>query len=355
MCTLVHKRENIFMKIFTNTINKTLLTFCAFIISFVFATAVPIPAKFFVNTFTADVGQTVEFELKIEGTEAAPVYTVISNLEYDKSLLKFNSATAQTGWIPVSPDDVTDTANGVIKRTAGYPAGLKQLSSIYKYSFTALAPGDAKVNIVGSSAYDANNTDLGLQNKSITVKIGGKKEVVEEVPEPVKTVVAEEKKDTPKKPQTIALEFAGQIGFVLNKDYSFVLKHNLKVPQETIGSTTIALLDSANNTVWTEVKDFTVNDSSEMLVTIPANRVQAGNYVLQIDTKHDNQKTATKLTKEVGAVEPEEKLVTNEVKVPFIPMYAYGVGAGLFLLWLITFIVLKYKTSKAFKKFLKNF
>jgi len=355
VCKLLYKREKHIMKIFTNLINKTLLTFCAFIISFVFATAVPIPAKFFVNTFTADVGQTVEFELKIEGTEAAPVYTVISNLDYDKSLLKFNSATAQTGWIPVSPDDVTDTANGVIKRTAGYPAGLKQLSSIYKYSFTAIAPGDAKVNIVGSSAYDANNTDLGLQNKTITVKIGGKKEVVEETVEPVKPVVAEVKKDTPKKPQTIALEFAGQIGFALNKDYSFILKHNLKVPQETIGSTTIALVDSAGNNVWTEVKDFNVNDSSEMLVTVPANTVQAGNYVLQVDTKHDNQKTATKLTKEVGAVEPEEKIVTNEVKVPFIPMYVYGIGAVLFLLWLITFIILKSKTSKRFKKFLKNF
>lgn len=338
------------MKIFTNLINKTLLTFCAFIISFVFATAVPVPAKFFVNTFNAEVGQTVEFELKVEGTEAAPVYTVISNLEYDKTLLKFNSATAQTGWIPVSPDDVTDTANGVIKRTAGYPAGLKQLASIYKYSFTAMAPGDAKVNIVGSSAYDANNTDLGLQNKSITVKIGGKEEV-----EPVKEVVTEVKKDTPKKPQTITLEFVGMTGFVENKDYTFVLKHNLKVPQDTVGSTTISLVDSANNTVWSEVKEFAMTDSTEMLVTIPANKAQAGNYTLQAETKHDNQKTATKLSKDVGAVSPEEKIVNNEVKVPFIPLYVYGVGVGLFLLWLITFIILKYKTSKGFKKFLKNF
>jgi hypothetical protein len=159
------------MKTQINFINKFLLTICAFIISFVFATAVPVPAKFFVNTFNAEVGDTVEFELKIEGTEAVPVYTIISNLEYDKNLLSFKGANTQSGWIPVPPDDITDTANGQIKRTAGYPSGLKQLASVYKFTFTAIAPGDAKVNVVGSSAYDASNNDLGLQNKSITVKI----------------------------------------------------------------------------------------------------------------------------------------------------------------------------------------
>lgn len=336
------------MIFFTNIINRTLLTFCAFVVTFIFATAAPVPAKFFVSTFNAEVGQTIEFELKIEGTESAPVYTVISNLEYDKNLLSFKGASAQTGWIGVSPDDITDTTNGVVRRTAGYPAGLKQLGSIYKYTFTALAPGDAKVNIIGSSAYDANNTDLGLQNKSITVKIGGE-QPKEEVVETIKPVVA---KEATKKPQTIALEFAGIIGLDVSKDYSFVLKNNLKVAQETIGSSTIAINNAAGDTVWTETKDFTIGDSSEMLITVPANTLQPGNYILNVDTKHDNQKTATKLSKEIGAVPATEKIVTQEVPKPFTPIYVYIVGGAMFLWYLLTLV---YYKSKKFKKFLKNF
>jgi hypothetical protein len=331
--------------------NKLLLL-PVFIFSFLYATAIPVPAKFFVNSFNAEVGQTVEFELKVEGTDATPVYTVITNLEYDKNLLSFKGATTQAGWIPVSPDDVTDTANGVIKRTGGYPAGLKQLGSIYKYTFTALAPGDAKVSIVGSSAYDANNTDLGLQNKSITVKIGGKEK--EEVVAEPKTVVAEVKKEVAVKkvPQTINLEFAGQIGLAINKDYTFVLKHNLKVAQETIGSTTISISDVSGNVAWKDVKDFTTPDSAEMLITVPANTLQPGNYTLIVDTKHDNQKTATKLSKDIGAVEATEKIVTQEVMKPYIPVYVYAIGAAMFLWYLLT---LAYYKSKKFKKFLKNF
>ena len=341
------------MKTYLNFINKTLLTTCAFIISFMFATAVPVPAKFFVNSFVADVGQTVEFELKVEGTDTAPVYTVISNLDYNKDLLTFKSANTQSGWIAVSPDDVTDTANGVIKRTAGYPAGLKQLASIYKFSFVAKAPGDAVVNIAGGSAYDANNTDLGLQNKSITVKIGGVKEVTPEVTSaPTKEVAKVEAK---KVPQTVDLKFVGQSGFATNKDYTFVLQHNLKVAQETFGSTTLALVDTNNNSIWSEVKDFTLSDSGEILFTIPANTIPAGNYVLNVGStydNHDNKKSPTILTKELGAVDGTKEIVKEEVKVPFIPMYVYIVAGAIFLLWLITLVYIK---SKKFRKFLKNF
>lgn len=353
MCKLISKRDKYLMKIFINTINKTLLTFCAFIISFVFATAIPVPAKFFVNTFEADVGQTVEFELKVEGSESVPVYTVITNLEYDKNLLTYKGTTVQSGWVTVPPDDVTDTANGVIKRTAGYPAGLKQIASVYKYTFVAKAPGDAKVNVLGSSAYDANNNDLGLQNKTITVKIGGKKEV-EPVVEPVKTTTLEPSKvvAVAKKPQTLTTEFAGQIGFDVTRDYTFVLKHNLKVTQETIGSSTISALDATGNKVWSQVKDFTFTDSSEMLATIPANTLQPGNYTLTVDTVHDNQKTPVTLSKEIGGVPATEKIVTKEVPKPFIPLYMYFVTGFMFLLWLLTFI---YQKSKKFRKFLKNF
>ena len=199
-----------------NIIVATILTFTLALGS-VFAD--PLPAKFYASTFDASVGQPVEFELKVNPSAAQPVYTVISNLEYDHNLLTFKSASYQPGWIPVTPDEVTDTANGVIKRTAGYPSGATALTSIIKYEFVAAAPGKAVVNITGGSAYDANSNDMGLQNKSITVNIGGS------APAPDTTTPAPAAN---KVTQVITLTFNGDTGMAADKEYNFTIDHKLK-------------------------------------------------------------------------------------------------------------------------------
>jgi hypothetical protein len=89
-----------------------------------------------------------------------------------------------------------------------------------------------------------------------------------------------------------------------------------------------------------------------MLVTVPAKTLQPGNYVLNVETKHDNQKSTTKLSKELGVVEATERIVTQEVPTPFIPIWGYAVLGGLFLWYLLTLVYFK---SKKFRKFLKNF
>lgn len=340
---------------FINQFNRTLLIITAFIFTFLFATAAPVPAKFFVSTLTADVGQTIEFDLRIEGTDSVPVYTVISSLEYDKNLLTFRGASYQPGWIPVTPDEVTDTTNGLIKRTAGYPVGLKQTASLVKYTFVARAPGDAVVNVKGGSAYDANSTDLGLQNKSITVKIGGKKEEAREevvAPTTTKSVVKEVAKEVKKAPQTVSLEMVGNTGYVSSKDYTFVVRHNLKVNQETLGTTTLTVLNSSGGEVMKEDKTFAISENSELLFTIPANSLQPGNYTFNLSTIHDNQKDPSTVSKDVGVVEMFEKVVIQEVEVPFIPLYVWAIiGFLVFLILLMTI----YSKSKKFRKFLKNF
>lgn len=312
---------------------------------FTFTFAAPLAAKFYASTFDAKVGQTVEFELKVDPTADKPVYTVVTNLEYDKSLLTFKSASYQGGWIPVTPDEVTDTANGVIKRTAGYPSGIKTTASIVKYVFEAKAPGKAVVNIIGGSAYDAESNDMGLQNKSITVNIGGTA-----VPEESKTpeVVKEEKKVT----QTITLEIVGDTGVPQNKPYNFTVNQKLKVNQETTGTTSMSMYDINGQEVLKQDKAFTTSTDNSLDFSIPENSLVPGNYSLVITTKHDNQKTATRLTKDIGVVASTEKIVNSTTEVPFIPVYIWIIIA---ILVIILILMIIYSKSKAFRKFIKNF
>jgi hypothetical protein len=270
------------------TIKNILKIIAVTAIAFSFVNAAPIPAKFYTSTLAPQVGDTIEFELKVEGSTSNPVYTAIANLEYDKELLTFKDSAFQQGWVSVTPDDVTDTKNGLIKRTAGYPSGLKQLASIIKYTFVAKAPGQANVRIIGSSAYDANNTDVGLQNKSITINIGGKNEEPpkEVVPQTTKTdkVVA-----VKKLPQSISLELVGATALVSNKEYNFLVKETFSVEQETVGTTTFAILDQTGKEVIKNDIPFTNTKSFDLPVNIPPNNLTPGDYKLVVSVIYDNQ------------------------------------------------------------------
>lgn len=327
------------------TINKILITIVATLALFTLSFAAPVPAKFYASTFDAQVGQTVEFELKVDPSVAVPVYTVITNLEYDKNLITFKGASYQSGWIPVTPDEITDTTNGVIKRTAGYPLGAKTTTSIIKYTFVAKAPGKAVVNIAGGSAYDAESNDLGLQNKSITVNIGGQP-VAEEVKTP--EVVKAEKKVT----QIITLEIVGDTGTAQNKAYDFTINQKLKVNQETTGTTSISIFDINGQEVIKDSKVYTTSTDNTLAFNLPENSLVPGNYSLVVTTAHDNQKTPTRITKDLGVVPSTEKIVNTTTEVPFIPVYIWiiiGILAFILLLMII------YNKSKAFRKFIKNF
>lgn len=326
-----------------NIYNKMILAVVTSLTAVTMAFAVT-PAKFYASTFDAKVGQTVEFELKVDPSADKPVYTAVVNLEYDKNLLTFKSASYQQGWIPVTPEEVTDTANGVIKRTAGYPAGAKTLTSIVKYSFVAKAPGKANVNIIGSSAYDVDSNDVGLQNKSITVNIGGT-----EVPEAQKApeVVKEEKKVT----QEIILSFKGDTGMVADKDYMMTVMQDLKVKQDTNGTTSVSIFDINGQEVLKQDKLFTTSDDNSLDFTIPAGSLVAGNYSIVVTSNYDKQKSPARLTKDLGVVNAGEKVVNITEKVAVIPVYIWIIIG---ILALILILMLFYNMSKGFRKFIKN-
>ncbi len=334
---------------FTKNISAILSVFL-FVLVFIFTAsfvwALATPAKFYTTASELKVGQTVDFELKIDGSAEKPVYTAIVNLEYDKNLLTFKGASYQPGWIPVAPDEVTDMANGQIKRTAGYPAGLKTLASILKYTFEAKAPGKATVNILGGSTLDAENRDAGLQNKSITVNIGG---TVESLPEIKKEEIKKEEK---KLPQVVSLEIKGDTALVTSTPYNFTLENKLKVPQATLGTTTVSVYDINGQEVIKEERELNTASDLSMQYIIPANTLFAGNYTIVASVKHDNQKVIFRTSKDLGVVESTEKIVNTKTSVPFIPFYIWIIIAILAAMLIFAIV---YHKSKKLRKFIKNF
>lgn len=330
------------------------------VVGVTFAFAAPLPALFYASSFDVNVGESVSFDLKVNPPADTPVYTVGATLEYDTKVLSFSDASFDKAWLPLSrnPYELTDTTNGAIVRTAGYPEGLKGTASFLHYSFKALAPGDTKVVISSGMALDANNNDLGFQQKTILVHVHGKeqKEVTKEVtPAPTKEnpnptpVTVTTKKNVA---QTIELQVTGATAFDTETAYSFSVLHKLKVAQPTTGTTSYSVYNQNGAEVYKDSQTFNTSSDTDLSYVIPAGTIPKGDYNLQITSKYSDQKSPTVASKDIGVLAKGEKVVEKTVEVASTPLYVWIIFA---ILALVIFLMTLHTRSKAFRKFIKNF
>ena len=103
-----------------NTLAKKSLILVVTLLLGVHSSLAALPLLFYVNSFDAEVGDTISFDLKLN--PSIPVYTVGTTLSYDPSLLTFVSASASKDMFAVAkvPYELTDTTNGKIKRTGSF-------------------------------------------------------------------------------------------------------------------------------------------------------------------------------------------------------------------------------------------
>jgi len=333
---------------------KQILTTILLTVTFAqIAIAAPLPALFYASTFEANVGDTVTFNLKVNPDASKPVYTVGATLRYDPAFVSYQDASVDKAWMPLSksPYELTDTTNGVVTRTAGYPEGLKGTANFTNYSFRATKPGETQIRITEGMSLDSENNDGGIQVKVIKLTIRGAKE-----PEPVSTTSTTP--EEPAKPakknvqQTITLDVQGQTANYNDEDYSFSIMHNLKVEQPTTGTTSVSVFDQNGTEVFTTSQNFSVSTNTAVAFTMPANTLAAGDYSLVITTKHSDQKTPLSITKDLGILAKADKVVEKNVNVPYIPLYVYAIFG---ILILVIFFMWLHKRSKKFRNFLKNF
>lgn len=342
------------MNLITKTSKTILATAILLLGSLQFAFAAPLPALFYASTFDANVGDTVTFNLKVNPDASKPVYTVGATLKYDPNFVSFQDASVDKAWMPLSksPYEVTDTANGIVTRTAGYPEGLKGTANFTNYSFKATAPGETKILITEGMSLDAENNDAGIQAKVIKLTIHGAKEEVT-TPAPTATNTTEPAKPAKKNvQQTITLDVQGQTAMYSSEDYNFSIMHNLKVEQPTAGTTSVSIYNQNGEEVFTLSKNFDTSTTTSVAYSIPENTLSPGDYSMVITTKHSDQKTPLSMTKDLGVLAKETTTVEQQVKVAYIPLYVY-VAFGILLL--VIFLMYLHKRSKKFRNFLKNF
>lgn len=90
-------------------------------------------------------------------------YTAKTELRYPADLLEVKSFTFANGWMALAQPgyDLTDNANGVLIKTAGYPGGVSSAVTFGTVSFLAKKSGNGTITLNSNSfALDANNQNV---------------------------------------------------------------------------------------------------------------------------------------------------------------------------------------------------
>lgn len=104
------------------------------------------------QTFTLTVGV---------NPQGAKNYTAKTELRYPADLLEVKSFTFANGWMPLAQPgyDIIDNANGVLIKSAGYPAGVSSAVTFGTVSFLAKKSGNGTITLNNSNSLvlDANS------------------------------------------------------------------------------------------------------------------------------------------------------------------------------------------------------
>lgn len=232
--------------------------------------AEPLGAKLYTNTLDAKVGDTIYLKLKVNPKTGEPIYTVSASLMYQPSILEYISVEFADSMkmlpVPKPPYTLTDTVNGMIRRTAGYTNGTDSLSDFTKYEFKAVKEGDAIISVEDGVALDGNNTDIGLQQKQLTIHVGPAAEAT-----------------TTDYNIELSLDILGPLAIYKEEDYKF----NIFQPEKKAGENAMMKIYVYNEKAELFYsKEVAVNtgDGQYIPFTIPADTFEVGNYVISAET-----------------------------------------------------------------------
>lgn len=122
-------------------------------------------------------GEEVVINVSVSPLQNTPVGTVSNTLRFNPNIFALKSTKHPEPWIELitSPDSYTDTVNGVVKRTAGYPNGLTTTTKFVTYTLVAKNVGDDNIEITGNLALDDESNSIGINSKLIQIRVLPKK------------------------------------------------------------------------------------------------------------------------------------------------------------------------------------
>ncbi len=142
-------------------------------------------------------GQTFTANISVSPSEK--VYTVGIQLDYPANLLRAESFSFASNWMPLSQDgyDSIDNTNGLLIKTAGYPGGISSSRVVGTVTFKAKNSGQGAIQLTSDTfALNAQNTDVKGNLASLQVSIASN-EIISEEPVEEEPVVEEEEESIP--------------------------------------------------------------------------------------------------------------------------------------------------------------
>lgn len=297
------------MKLFTQSISKTLASL-AVLLCFTsnVVTGQGLDASLVSSTNSIKVGQVVNVSLEVEPEGSGAVYTVSANLVYDPNKLEFISATLGPEWLELNQKElfVTDTINGLIIRTAGYPNGFLGTASFVNYKFRAKSPGETRILVASGKAYDENNADVGIRNTELILSVTGD------------TVKPEE--PFPELDFKLKLKIESDTAFYRQDDYTFTVYHK-KEEKAQQAITKIWLFDEDWNVHYEDEKLWRTDMDNVLNFTIPADIVKKeGNFKIIAKVRYEDGTELEVAEKGVGILSNGKTWFTKNSQV-FMPLF----------------------------------
>ena len=140
-------------------------------------------------------GRSFVLTVKID-PQSVKNYTAKVELTYPADLLRVNSFTFGTSWMPVSQPgyDSIDNINGILIKTAGYPGGVSSQATFGTISFFAKKTGIGIIKL-GSNSLALNATNQNLLGQALVQASFSIAAVP--VSAPTEEVITEEAAETP--------------------------------------------------------------------------------------------------------------------------------------------------------------
>ncbi len=261
------------------------------------------------NAKKINVGEIVTVNLSVKPDGNSPVYTVSANLVYDPAKLDFVSATTDNVWMELNQKEIffTDTINGLIVRTAGYPNGFLGNAKFVTYKFKAKRAGDTRILVAAGKAYDESNVDVGIKNTEVNLSIIGDSEVVQ-VDSPKENVF------------NLKLKIKSDNAFYRQDPYIFTMYHKAEEKyQQAI--TKIWVFDEFWNVHYEDEKLWRTDQDTVLDFTIPSDTLLTeGNFKIIAKIRYEDGVELEVAEKDIGVLSNGKTWFTKHSNV-FMPFF----------------------------------
>jgi hypothetical protein len=295
------------MKSLTQSTKKILAIFAVFLcFGWLNSFAQEVGTKLDSSTSKLNVGQVVVVSLSIEPESNNAVYTVSANLVFDPTKLEFISATTDPAWLELNQPDmyITDTVNGLVVRTAGYPNGILGKANFVTYKFRAREAGDTRILIAAGQAYNDNNTNIGIKNTDLNLTILGDRVEAEAVEKVI----------------NVNIKVEADNAFYRQDPYAFTVYHKKEAKaQQAI--TKIWVFDEDWNIHFEDEKLWRTDMDNVLNFTIPEDTIeQEGNFRIIAKVRYEDGREFEVAEKDIGVLSNGKTWFTKNTHF-FMPVF----------------------------------